>query len=228
MRAQHVRPTWVTTTTMVLLAGLTGLAALAGLGGCESASRSAVTTAGLEQRALGDAPPEAVLAEALAILKREFGRAKVDVETRSIETGYVEYSTSRESGAARDLVGGRSVMRRKAVCIIGRRGEVTVARMRIDVERRDTEQQSITQPRGAPFGDSPGQQSAIDRDAATTTSQGIVWTPVRRDFQLEKQLLAELQEKFTRLAAEREVEGPPAPAERPTGPAMEKEKPNGQ
>lgn len=195
--------------------------------GCESTPRRAVAAGGLEQRALGNASPDAVLVEAAGILKREFGRAKVNHETRSIETGYYEYSTVRESGTSRDLVGGRSQMRRKATFIVGSRGDTTVARLRIDVERRDSEQQSVLQPRGMRLGDSPGQESAIDRDAATTTAQNVVWTPVRRDYQLEKQLLAELQEKFTRLAAEDEVS--PASPDEPSPPeASEKGKSDGR
>jgi hypothetical protein len=210
--------------TLLSLSAAIGLTLLVG---CESPQRSNIAAGGLEQRALGNAAPDAVLIEAAAILKREFGRAKINPEMRSIETGYYEYSTSRESGTSRDLVGGRSQMRRKATFVVGSRGETTVARLRIDVERRDSEQQSVLQPRGARFGDSPGQESAIDRDAATTTSQNVVWTPVRRDYQLEKQLLAELQEKFTRLAAEDEA--PPASPEAPRSPdAPEKGKANGQ
>ena len=186
--------------------------------GCQDPARS---VSGLQERAITGGDTDAVLAEAAVVLRREFGRVRVNPSNHSIETAYVEFSAAHDTGAARELVGAKSLMRRRAFFMLGQRGETIVARLRVEVERRDSEQQSITHPRGARLSDSPGQESAIDRDAATTTEQNSVWTLVRRDTPLERQLLQELQEKFTRLAAERDAESapPPAPPAAPAAPA---------
>lgn len=145
-----------------------------------------------------------VLVVASRILQREFGRMQTQ-EGRRLVSYPAEYSTSRASGTARDLYGGRSTMRRIAAFEVGRRGDQTVARLRIDVERQDTERQRVMHPTGHRLSDTPGSETPITQDAATTESQNTVWTRVRRDTSLERALLEELQEHFARLAADAEA-----------------------
>jgi hypothetical protein len=151
------------------------------------------------------AVPDHVLAAATPILKREFGRTRVNREGRQIQTEPREYVTTRDSGTARDFYRGRSVMRRQALFSVTRRGDQTVARIRIDIERQDTERQQVMHPRGQRLSDNPGQETPIYADAATTEQQNTVWTPVRRDRKLERALLDELREQF---AAERAIGRP--------------------
>lgn len=153
-----------------------------------------------QQRVIRDAEPEEVLTAAAAVLQREFGRVKVDRAAGRITTGPVEFSTERESGTARDLYRGRSTMRRIAQFGVARSGGQTVARLRVDVERRDTERQAVMRPRTYRLTDNPGQETPVDDDAATTAEQNSVWTRVRRDRTLERAILDELREQFARLS----------------------------
>lgn len=165
--------------------------------GCQSGGGPSSVSAGpMQQRTLRGSSVDAVLAEGAAILRREFPRVRIDPETRSISADPVEFVSARDTGLAREVVGGRSTMRRKAMMIVGERGDAVVVRLRIDVERRDTERQKVAQPRGYRLGDTPGAESPIDEDAATTVEQNTVWTPLRRDARLERELLEELRSKF--------------------------------
>ena len=182
----------------------------AGLIGC---SADTVAVQDQEQRVIKDATPDQVLSAAASILQREFGRATVDRGARQIVTGPVEFTTERESGTARDLYRGKSTMRRKAVFNVSRVSSDTIARLRIDIERRDTERQTVMQPHRQRLSDTPGEDTPIETDAATTHEQNMVWTRVRRDRSLERALLDELREQFARVAAP--VEGPATQPDRP-------------
>lgn len=191
---------------------LAALSLLAGLAGCTDAVTFDPTP---QQRVIEGADPDQAMTEAIPILQREFGRLKVDQAARHIVTTPVEFTTDRESGTARDLYHGRSAMRRTATFDVGRRAGETVARLRIDVERRDTERRAVVQPPSHRLSDTPGQETPIDRDAATTREQNAVWTRVKRDRKLEVSLLEELRERFARLTAEPAGPGgstPPATA----------------
>lgn len=166
----------------------------------------------MQQRVIRDAEPDQVMAAAAAVLQREFGRVSVMEGQRRIETAPREFVTERESGTARDLYRGRTVMRRQATFSVGKGRGGTVARLRINVERQDTERQVVHHPRGYRLSDNPGQETPIDRDAATTHKQNTIWTLVRRDRSLERALLKELQERF----APREPEASPAPDSKAT------------
>lgn len=148
-----------------------------------------------QARVIENADANAVLAAAAKILRREFGRIRVDPEARTIDTEPVEFRTTRESGTARDLYGGRSTMRRRAHFSLGRRGGAVVARLRVDVERQDTARVLTMQPPTGRVSDTPA-YTPIERDAATTERQNTVWTHVRRDRRLERLLLQELSEEF--------------------------------
>jgi hypothetical protein len=147
-------------------------------------------------RVISGAEPEEVFLAAQVILRREFGPLKSEQESRRLTSRPVEFRTSSDSGTARDLYGGRSTMRRTAHFVASSRGEEAVARLRIEIEREDTARQAVFQPdRDRRLSDSPS-QTAIERDAATSTRQNSVWTYVKRDRRLERALLAELQEKL--------------------------------
>jgi hypothetical protein len=165
-----------------------------------------------QQRVVEGTDPDEVLTAAASILQREFGRVQIDRVARRITTAPVEFTTQKDSGTARDLYRGRSTMRRVAQFDVGRTGGQMVARLRVDVERRDTERQSVMQPRVYRLSDDPGQQTPIDEDAATTAQQNAVWTRVRRDRTLERALLDELRDQLARASAPAEGAEPPAPA----------------
>ncbi len=179
-----------------------------GLAGCAD---TAVFRDLPEQRVIQSAAPGEVLTAARALLAREFGRVRVERDGRRLVGGPVEYVTERDSGSARDLVRGESTMRRTATCDVGQRAGATVVSLRIDIERRDTARQIVAQPRSYRLSDSPGEESALARDAATTAEQNAVWTRVRRDRTLERALLDELRERF----APRDEETSPPPAAAP-------------
>jgi hypothetical protein len=167
-----------------------------------------------QQRVIRDADPDAVLTAAAIILKREFGRARVDGATRQIMTSPVEFTTRQDSGTARDLYGAPTTMRRTAVFSVVERGESALVRLRIEVERQDTIRQAVMQPRSHRLSDAPGHQTPIDEDAATTHQQNTVWTRVRRDTKLERALLDELREQFEPRPIEpQSPPEPPAPSE---------------
>ena len=84
---------------------------------------------------------------------------------------------------------------------------VGLARLRIDVERQDTDHRRVQQYQGTRLSDTPGGHTPIERDAATTRSQNTVWARVRRDRTLERALLDELQERVS-----------PPPSNPPDGP----------
>lgn len=147
-------------------------------------------------RIISGAEPAEVFVGAQAILRREFGPLKVESESMRLTSRPIEFRTSSDSGTARDLYGGRSTMRRTAYFVASSRGGEAVARLRIEIERQDTARQEAFQPdRDRRLGDAPS-QTPIERDAATSSDQNAVWTYVKRDRRLERELLAELQEQF--------------------------------
>ena len=139
--------------------------------------------------------PEEAFQTAQVIMRREFGPILADASAGRIDALPSEYQTSSDSGTARDLYRGRSTMRRSAHFSVHRHAQGAIARLRIDIERQDTERQEAFQADRQRLGDSPS-QTPIERDAATTMQQNTVWTFVRRDTRLERALLSELQEKL--------------------------------
>jgi len=174
----------------VLLAGLSALCACAAPG----------ERAGYLSRAIHADDPQVVLTAGSAVLRREFGRVTIDDERRTVESVPAEYVARRDSGSARDLYGGRSQMRRIAKLRVGRRGDQVVAWLRVDVEREDTERVLVQQQTGRQA--DMAANTPIERDAATTERQNTVWSFVRRDYELERRLLAELQEQFAPAPSE--------------------------
>jgi len=193
---------------MRIIAGSLLLVVLSLLAGCTSARLNAY-----QERVIVGAAPDDVMQKAARMLQREFGRIQVDARAQRISTAPFEYTTERESGTARDLYRGRSTMRRTASFELGTRQEHPIARLRIEVERRDTERQAVMQPRGYRLTDAPGHETPIYADAATTEAQNVVWTFVRRDTRLERALLEELRELFKRETEAAEPTRSPAPAE---------------
>ncbi len=142
-----------------------------------------------------DADADAVLAAAEVALRREFGPLSVDRGSRRIEIVPQEYTTARESGTSRDLVGVPSNLRRLAQCSVTPRGDRSILRLRIEVQRQDAAQREALRTDTARISDTPA-YTPIDRDAAVTREQNAVWTFVRRDRALESALLAEVQDRF--------------------------------
>lgn len=139
-----------------------------------------------------------VMQAAMVILKREFGRVSETSDGRRIISEPLEFRTASDSGTVRDYVGGKSTMRRIASFTCTPRGETVLAQLRVDVEREDSDrvessQQSQQQP--SRFSDTPS-QTPVERDAGVSRKQNQAWIFVKRDLQLERVLLEELQSVF--------------------------------
>lgn len=147
------------------------------------------------QTRLVSADADTALQAAEVALRREFPRVTVDRAARRITSEPLEYTTATDSGTSRDLVRGASSMRRVATCSVSPRGERSVLRLRIDVQRQDTARRDVVQPEQGRISDTPG-YTPIERDSATTREQNAVWTYVRRDRQLERAILEEIQSLF--------------------------------
>lgn len=181
-------------------------------GGLTGCSNEAADVGMQRQRVIRDADRDDVLVQGARLLQREFGNVHLNTAGRRADTPWVEFTTQNESGTARDLYRGKSLMRHRAVLIVNERGGQPVAQLRIDVQRQDTARQAAFKPRPTPFGDAPGQSSALDDDAGTSYEQNTVWTNVRRDAALENQILDELREYFLRRTAGSNAETEVAPA----------------
>lgn len=170
-----------------VLAGVTGCA---GDGELES-QRGTV-------RLISAAEPDEVLAEAQVILRREFGRVELDRKWSQLRAQPQEYAPG--GAGAGDWRVGRSTVRRSATLTVTRRAADTLVRLRVDLERQDTRRHDAIPNQSYRLGDGPG-YSPIERDAATTTAQNTVWTPIGRSVAMEMALLGELQERFAERAA---------------------------
>jgi hypothetical protein len=140
--------------------------------------------------------PADVFAVAEVVLAQEFPRYSVDRRSQTITTEPVLFSTQRESGSARDLLGGSSQMRRSATFTTGQQGGTTRAWLRVIVERRDTGRRAALRPVTGRLSDAPSQTTPIEEEAATTSEQNEVWTVIKRDEALERALLMQIREKL--------------------------------
>jgi hypothetical protein len=147
---------------------------------------------------------------AVRALRRDFSRMTASATDGRIITEPTPYTTTTDSGTSRDLVGARSSMRHHATCSVGKRGNGSIVRLRIDVERLDTDRRARSGAADNRLSDSPG-YTPIQEDAATTHSQNQVWTYAKRDYRLERALLDELAEHFEKQRGGE----PPAPASAP-------------
>ncbi|MCG3126726.1 MAG: hypothetical protein CHACPFDD_01579 [Phycisphaerae bacterium] len=168
---------------LILLAGLSAAAA-----GC--AESTEVVT--YESRVMVAVAPQEAFDGAVTIFRREFGRVSADRDALTIDVPPSEYVVTRDTGSARDLVGGPTTVRRSARLRIRPSGDGSVAEVRVDLERRETTT-SLSPANDSRLGDRPG-YTPIERDAATTDRQNTVWSRVRRDRALERSLLNELRE----------------------------------
>jgi hypothetical protein len=166
-------------------------------------------------RALPGVSAQEAFQQAEDIMRREFGGTSPDRADMALESGPEEFVASSDTGTARDLVGASSTMRRRGTLRIRQRGDATVAEIRIDIERRDSERRraaASSSHQDSRIDDLPG-RTPIERDAATTNEQNTVWTQVRRDEALERALLDELYDWA--LALSRPEEGAQAPEAEP-------------
>lgn len=151
-------------------------------------------------RVIEEAPASDVVLAAREVLRREFGAIEIDRAPDQMRTRPVEFDASTGSGTARDFVRATSTLRRYATFSAVQRGSGVVVRLRVDVERQDAARREITRSGEPRLGDGPG-YTPIERDAAVTSRQNSVWTPVRRDTALERALLEEIEARFVREPA---------------------------
>ena len=151
-------------------------------------------------REFGEISTDTAYATAQAVLREQFRRVTPNRERMELVSQPVEYRTSAESGTSRDLYRGASLMRRTAHCSVAERGGGAAVRLRIDVERQDTRRAEVTRSDENRMGDAPG-YTPIERDAATTYEQNTVWTFVRRDLRLERELMSAIETRLAPTAA---------------------------
>lgn len=185
---------------VILMSGLVGIA----VAGC--AESTEVVT--YESRTVVAIGPQEAFDGAVTIFRREFGRVAADPATLTIDVPPSEYVVTRDTGSARDLVGGPTTVRRSARLRIRPSGDGSIAELRVDLERRETT--TISSAGDSRLGDRPG-YTPIERDAATTDRQNTVWTRVRRDRALERSLLNELRAWAQARGAPAEAAAPGSP-----------------
>lgn len=171
------------------------LATLAWTSGCNSTPGVAT----FQTRVIGPVAAVEAFVAAIPIMRREFSRVVTDREALEITVPSQEYRAETVSASWRGLIGAGTTLRRSATLRIRRRGDVTLAEARVDIERREVDRRTFDQ-RVSRISDSPG-HTPINRDAATTARQNSRWRSVGRDRGLERSLLSELHE----WAAAREI-----------------------
>ncbi len=162
-----------------------------------------------QSRMIPSVEPAELFEQGAVVMRREFGRVTLDRERLAIIAEPRRYADARDSGTASGLIGVPSTMRRSATMHIRKRGATIVAELRIDIEREDTRRR-IGYQQESRLTDAPS-HTPIQRDAATTERQNTVWTLVRRDRKLERDLLNELRDWATSLAENAEPTTPAAP-----------------
>jgi hypothetical protein len=123
---------------------------------------------------------------ARSVLVEEFGGATIE-SASMVRSAYRERTVTRDSGTVRDLYGGPSRIREMAVFEVDERGGSTIGRVRVQVER--LENRSAAELSAGGWRNSPGEETAITRDAANTPAQLDRWVFVRRNTALEQKLL---------------------------------------
>lgn len=182
---------------------------LIGAGGCTEQT----TFVNYQTRVIAELPANEVLEAAVPIMQEEFGRVSVDRSSMTITVAPREYVSASATGSARDLMGIQSTLRRHATLRIRRGGDQTLADLRIDIERKDTGRRTAG-AEGSRLTDAPS-QTPIDREGATTERQNTLWVKVRRDVQLERALLDQLQDWGTRASGKGESDGEDSTDSRP-------------
>lgn len=190
------------------------------LNGCTAG----VTETAGATRTIHDASCQEVFLAAQRLLRDEFGSIRVDAPAQRIESDPVEYRAAAGSDTPRGLVGVPSTLRRTARFATLPTSSGCMAQLSIRVERRDTARAEMLRPlvsENAFSGDLPV-MTPIEQGAADTRQQTAVWTYLRRDTQMERQLLDALQNQFmpaepvqTRPATTRAATTRRAPATRP-------------
>ncbi len=105
-----------------------------------------------------------------------------------------EFDQQGGTGRIRDgAVGYKNRMRRIATLTIREKDGGCIAHCRVQVERLDTADHRVFR-RQQQFGDVPN-ETPIDREASVSPEQNQVWTPMPRDRDLERQILALLQSR---------------------------------
>lgn len=163
----------------------------AGLVGCNAEGDGAR----FQSRMIPDADPDSVARAAEVVLRREFGRLASESTRRRLLTEPHVYSTTSDSGAARDLYRGPSTLRSIATLLVTSRDSGSLTQVRVDVEREDTARSEAFQPESYRLSDAPS-RTALERDAATSTRQNTVWTFVKRDRKLERAILDEIADRL--------------------------------
>lgn len=171
--------------------------------GCKSATSNLT----FSSRVVAGAEPERVFAAGRDVLLASFGRLEeVDARGRTARTVPEAYQTRTESGSARDIRRGRSQMRRIASLRVNERDTETIVRVRVEIERQDVartlQQRQQMQQNQVRISDYPGDETALDRDAATDAEQNTVWTFVRRDQEMEQELLRRISAGFAAVNAD--------------------------
>ncbi|QOJ13644.1 MAG: hypothetical protein HRU75_02865 [Planctomycetia bacterium] len=152
-------------------------------------------TEGYLSRAIDADDEGVVLASASRIVARELGSASINRARGEIRSSPAEMTATRETGAPRELVGGASTLRRTCSLLVHRSGSSVIARVRVDVERRDTQrgqvQSSVMGMHEGRLGDAPTTEPSWEAGP-----RGEIWTRVGRDAAMERVILEALRNEF--------------------------------
>lgn len=163
-----------------------------------------------QSRVMPSVDPADVFQQGAVIMRREFGRVALDHQSKAIIAQPRRYSDARDSGLAGGLVGAPSTLRRSGILRFRRRGDSTVAEVRVEIEREDTHRQTLFF-QASRLTDLPS-YAPIQRDVAITAHQNIIWTLVRRDRRLERAVLNELRDwAASRTRAIEDIAAEPPP-----------------
>lgn len=159
--------------------------------GCASPRPSAVnynvvTLSGATDLAAMDAA-EGALAEHFTLARREAG-------TQTLTTLPTESEAVGGGERIGDVIGARRRERRYAEVRIEPAGSSVKVYCKVLVQEYDTDAHQVFS-RDHATTDLPGDTPA-DRDAATTTEQNAVWRTKRRDKELERRILRDIQERL--------------------------------
>jgi hypothetical protein len=164
------------------------LAALAGCSEMGGTDLGGERSEGWSQAVLPNVPRDRAFDAGVHALRQWFRVEEVSRADGVARTALSEYDQMGGTGRIRDTaIGFRNRMRHQATLTVTPQGPGSVVKCMVNVERLDTADHRVFRDQQQ-FQDYPT-ETPIDRDAAISTSQDQVWTPMPRDRKLEQEIL---------------------------------------
>ncbi len=163
-------------------------------GGCSGPGAGGGHKSGWMNARLPDASLDAAFDAGVYAMGQWFSLDEVSREDGEIRSAPQEYRQEGGTGRLRDnTIGYRNRMRRVAALTFSESERGCVAHCRVLVDRLDTSDHRVFR-RNDQFADVPN-ETPIDNDAGIRPDQAQVWTPMPRDRERERQILALLRER---------------------------------